>query len=271
MSALPEVDTAAARSAVAAAGDRVSSLLRSIDKPTAPALGEWDLTDVAVHVSHAIEAVTALARGGGPLLGGIGELEGLTRVLVRGESERDLRVIADRIQASVAGFLDATAAAGPETREWLVPGTRMPMSSLLCHVLNELVVHGRDMALADGKPWPIKRSQAGLVVSGFLVPALANLGGAMVDQKAAAGVHATFDVRVRGGGRAAFSFHDGDLTIEPEPSGPVDCRLSVDPAAFLLVAWGRKSQWGPIARGQLLAWGRRPWLGLKLRALMLNP
>jgi uncharacterized protein (TIGR03083 family) len=271
VSALPEVDTAAARAAVATAGARISSLLRSIESPAAPALGKWDLTDVAVHLSHTLDAVTALARGGGPLLGGIGELEGLTRVLVHGESERDLRVIADRIQASVANFLAVTAAEGPGRREWLTPGTRMPMSSLLCHVLNELVVHGRDIALADGKPWPIERSQAGLVVSGFLLPALANLGGAMVDQSTAAGVHATFDVRVRGGGRAAFSFHDGDLTIEPEPAGPVDCHLLVDPAAFLLVAWGRKSQWGPIARGQLLAWGRRPWLGLKLRALMLNP
>lgn len=262
---------AAAWSAVSAAGGRVCSLLRCVERPSAPALEEWSLTDVAVHLSHALDAVTAMARGGGPLLGEIHELAGLTRMLVRGEAERDLGAIADRLQASVANFLEVTAAEGPESRVWIAAGTRMPMASLVCHVLNELVVHGRDMAVADGKPWPISRSEAALVISGFLFPALANLGEALVDQRAAAGVHVTYDVRVRGGGRAVLSFSDGDLTVEPEASGPVDCHLSVDPAAFLLVAWGRVSHWGPIARGQMLAWGRRPWLGLKLRALMLNP
>lgn len=271
MNALPEVDTAAARSAVAAMGERVSSLLRSIDHPTAAAVGEWDLTDVAVHVTHVLEAVTAVARGGGPLFTHIGELEGLTRVLVRGESERDLRFLADRLRANVAAFLDVTAAEGPGPRTWFADGTQMPMSGLLCHVLNELVVHGRDIAVADGKPWPIERSHAALVVSGFFFFAWANLGSTLVDQKAAAGVRARFDVRVRGGGRAVMSFDDGNLEVTGTPSGPVDVHLSVDPAAFLLVAWGRKSQWGPIARGQLLAWGRRPWLGLRLRSLMINP
>jgi uncharacterized protein (TIGR03083 family) len=272
VASLAEVDTVAARSAVAAAGARVASLLRSVDNPEAPAVGEWNVTDVAVHLSHVLEAVTALARGGGPLLvGDISELGGLTRMLVRSEAERDLRTVAGRLEASVPGFLDVTAAEGPGTREWLAPGTRLPMSSLLCHVLNELVVHGWDIAVADGKPWAIGRSEAALVVSGFVFPALANCGGAMVDQRAGRGVRVTFDVRVRGGGRAVLRFDDGNLAVDAAPSGPVDCHLSVDPAAFLLVAWGRTSQWGPIARGQLLAWGRRPWLGLKLRSLMLNP
>ncbi len=147
----------------------------------------------------------------------------------------------------------------------------MPMSSLVCHVLNELLVHGRDIATADGKPWPIERSHAGLVVNGFLFPAFANLGRSLVDQKVAAGIRATYDIRVRGGGRAVLSFDDGDLTVSSEPSGPVDVHVSVDPVAFLLVGWGRTGQWGPIAKGKLLAWGRKPWLGFKLRSLLLNP
>ncbi|HEY5989442.1 MAG TPA: hypothetical protein VIV12_24140 [Streptosporangiaceae bacterium] len=32
--------------------------------------------------------------------------------------------------------------------------------------------------------------------------------------------------------------------------------------ALLLVLYGRMSQWGPIAKGQLLTWGRRPWRAL---------
>ncbi|CAN5189865.1 hypothetical protein BH18ACT4_BH18ACT4_02820 [soil metagenome] len=57
-----------------------------------------------------------------------------------------------------------------------------------------------------------------------------------------------------------------------EPSSRrADCHLWVDPAPFLLVAWGRKSQWEAVFRGQIVAWGRRPWLGPRLRGLMHNP
>jgi hypothetical protein len=78
-------------------------------------------------------------------------------------------------------------------------------------------------------------------------------------------------VRLRGGGRAVLRFDDGDLTVEPEPAGPVDCHLSVDPEAFMLVGWGRITQGPAILKGQLFAWGRKPWLGLKLRSLLRNP
>ena len=271
MAVLPEVDMAAARAAVAANGARVASLVRSIEHPTAPALGAWDVAGVAVHLSHAVDAVTAMARGAGPLLGDYAELGGFTRMLVEAEGERDVQALAARIEASLAGFLVVTAEDDAARRTWFAAGTSMPMSSLVCHVLNELLVHGWDIATADGKPWPIERAHAALVVQGFIFPSFANLGRGMVDQEAAAGLRATYDVRVRGGGRAVLIFDDGDLTVEPAPSGPVDCHLSVDPVAFLLVGWARMGQWGPIARGKLFAWGRKPWLGFRLRALLVNP
>jgi hypothetical protein len=66
-------------------------------------------------------------------------------------------------------------------------------------------------------------------------------------------------------------FDDGELSIDATSPRRPDCHLSVDPGAFLLVAWGRLEQAPAIARGQLLAWGRRPWLGLKLRQLLRHP
>ena len=54
-----------------------------------------------------------------------------------------------------------------------------------------------------------------------------------------------------------------------EPAG--DCRISADSAAFLLVAYGRIGQLGPILRGQLIAWGRRPWTALRLNSFIRNP
>ena len=83
--------------------------------------------------------------------------------------------------------------------------------------------------------------------------------------------NARFEVNLRGDGRVCMVFTDGSFSVESTPQGPVDCHLSVDPAAFLLVAWGRISQWSAIPKGQLLAWGRKPWLGLQMRSWLRNP
>jgi hypothetical protein len=64
----------------------------------------------------------------------------------------------------------------------------------------------------------------------------------------------------------------GMAQVEPfSPDARVDCRISADPAAFLLVGYGRINQWGPVARGKLLAWGRRPWKGFAFATYLRNP
>lgn len=266
------VDWAAARRAVGVAGPRLTALLRGVRRPGAPALGGWDVSELAVHISHAADTITAMTQGGGDLIEDIGGLATFTDVMVKGEGRRSPVEVADRIDATVARFLSAMEAAGEDRAfTWLVHGTEMSLSSLTCHMLNELTVHGLDIARAEDVPWPIDRAHAVLIVEGFLFPAVHALGRAMVDQEAAGTVRARYEIRLRGGGRVWMRFHDGDVSVEASPQGPVDCRLSVDPAAFLLVAWGRVSQWSAIVRGQLLAWGRRPWLGPRLRSWLVNP
>jgi len=272
MSLVATVDLGAARSAVERESARVTALLRSARMVHAPALGEWDLGDLGVHLSLSLDGVLAAARGSGPVLDDIWGLSGLSGVLVKGEDTRDLGVIADRIDATVADLLTALpTTGGQQVRPWLVPGVELSQSALACEVLNELVVHGRDLAMAEGVAWPVDRDSAALVLDGFPFPVLGALGRSMVDQDAAAGVRACFDVRLRGGGGAFLRFDAGDLWVTRTASAPVDCHLWVDPAAFLLVSWGRVDQWPAIARGQLLAWGRKPWLGLRLRSLLRNP
>ena len=281
MSAPIPVDWPAARRAVAEAAPRLTALLRAATHPDAPALGAWDVTQVAIHISHAAATITAMTKGGGNVIENIAGLEILTQVMVEGEGRRPLADVADRIDATVAGFLASMAAMGgtdgmdgvveDTSHSWLVQGTEMPRSVLTCHMLNELTIHGRDIALAEGVPWPIDRGHAALILQGFVYPALHTLGRDMVVQEKAGRKRARFDIRLRGGGRAWFRFADGDFTVEAVPGGPVDCHLSVDPEAFLLVAWNRISQGPAIAKGQLFAWGRKPWLGLQLRSWLRNP
>ena len=269
----PGVSATEGLAAVARACPRLTALLRSVRNPGAPAIGEWTITDTAIHVSHAMDAVTAVAKGGGGILDDVWDLASMTAMFVKAESERDLPALADRIETSVAGFLEymGTTHTG-ETNTWMVRGVQAPPSMVVCHILNELVIHGRDIATADGQSWPIDRTSATLILEGFVLPVLSGLGTAMVNADEVKAKHITFDVRLRGGGRHQFLFDDGQFRIQPGPPvRTVDCHLSVDPEAFLLVAWNRISQWSALPKGKLMAWGRKPWLGLQLRAFLKNP
>lgn len=285
-----EVDWARAQAALGDEVSRVVALLRSVRRPHAAAVGRWDLAEVAMHLSQAWLVVPGLARDDRsgadatiPSLGGaarragvIGDLWDLgdaTVVAVRSDPERDPKVLADRIELAATEYLASCSGRSPHTtRPWLVEGVTVRLPTLTCHLLNETIVHGRDIALADGRRWSIDRSHAAMVFDGFLIPVMRALGPhAMVDQSRAADVRARYDVRIRGGGRYHFVFDDGALSIDEPSSRRVDCHLSVDPVAFLLVAWGRMAEWGPIATGRLMAWGRKPWLGARLRGLMRNP
>ena len=274
MTATTTVDWAAARRAVAQAGPRLTAMLRSATRPDAPALGNWDVTQLATHISHGVDAITAMTAGGGNLIADIEGLPVLSQVMLEGEGRRPLAELADRIDASVTTFLagmEAAAGAGDTSHSWLIEGTDMPLSTLTCHVLNELTVHGRDIAVALGEPWPIDKGDASLILQGVVFPALHTLGRAMVVQEKAGDKRARFEVGLRGDGRAWAYFDNGNFSVEAAPQGKVDCKLSVDPEAFLLVAWGRVSQWSAIPKGQLLASGRKPWLGLQMRSWLRNP
>lgn len=279
------VDRIEACEALAEEVDRVAALLRSVRDPGAAAVGEWSLAEVATHLTQAWTVVPGLARGDvseirelldtgsaepGPLIADIWDLAGLTTEAVRAEPVRDPRVLADRLEQRARAFLARIGPASAEgDHQWLVEGVRVPTTTLVCHLLNETIVHGYDLARADGRGWPVSRRHAALVIDGFLVPILRRLPATtMVDQEAAAGLEATYRIQVRDGQDHLFVFRDGGLVVVEPDGRRVDCHVSADPVAFLLLAWDRRSQWPAILTGQLLAWGRRPWLGPRLNSLM---
>jgi hypothetical protein len=53
--------------------------------------------------------------------------------------------------------------------------------------------------------------------------------------------------------------------------GPVDCVISADPVTYLLVVYGRMSLRRALIGGGMLAWGRRPWLGMRFKNMFFNP
>jgi hypothetical protein len=263
-----------AYAALSAVVPRLTALIRSIKRPERPALGEWNAGDVAVHLAHAWETLPALAAGdlGSPLQH-VDELSDLTTSMVRSETRPDLAGVADRIDAAAAAFLTAaTVRSSDATTPWLVEGIQASTPTFACHLLNESLIHGYDIAHAERVPWSISSAHAALALTGFMFPMLGRLDArAMVNQEKAAGVRAFYEIRIRRFGRVFLSFDGGALTIEPVAPGRIDCHVSADPAALFLVMWGRENQWSEVLRGRLFAWGRKPWLGPRLRTMVRNP
>lgn len=185
------------------------------------------------------------------------------------EPPRGLAALGAQVVQASQDFLTASAGCHPDERvptPWYGDGTSLSVSAATCLLLAEQVVHGYDIARKVGAPWPMRPDEACLVF--HAVTAMLPMA---VDVEAARGVDASFDIRLRGGQRFVVRVDDGTALVEPPGPQPVDCHLSVDPVAFLLVGYGRVGQWRAIARGQLMTWGRRPWWGLRLKGLFSNP
>ncbi|HEX8759571.1 MAG TPA: maleylpyruvate isomerase N-terminal domain-containing protein [Pseudonocardiaceae bacterium] len=284
-----EVDWQQSQDALRDEVARVTALLRSIQDSGIPAVGQWNVGELAMHLSQVWIAVPGLARrdlsrlyevipsitdvAGDSLMQDMWELGDVTVLGVKSDSERDPAVLADRIEQRAQEYLAECARHSPkELRPWLVEGSTLPLSALTGHLLNETIMHGYDIARAAGRKWRIEPAHAAMVVRQFFVPVLRALDPRVfVNGEKAAGLRATYDVRLRGHDRLHFIFDDGALRVDEANSRPVDCHISADPAAFVMVFWARQSQWNAIAKGQLMAWGRKPWLGPRFRPLLRNP
>jgi mycothiol maleylpyruvate isomerase-like protein len=268
---------------------RVTALMRSISDPGVPAVGQWTLAEVAMHLSQhwilalgmarrdlsrfrAVVPSIAGAAGDSPLQD-MWDNSDLNELGLKSDAERDLPVLADRIQERAQEYFGECAGHSPdEPRPWVVQGTTVPLSALTCGLLSETIMHGYDIAHAAGRRWRIEPTYAAMVVRQFFGPVIQTCDPrTFVNAEKAAGLQATYGLHLRGGGQFNYVFDDGTLRVEEPPLRRADCHILADPAAFFMVFWGRQSQWNAIAKGQLVAWGRQPWLGFKFRSLIRNP
>jgi hypothetical protein len=268
---------------------RVTTLMRSISDPGIPAVGQWNIGEVALHLSQNWMLVPGLARqdlsrykavvpgiadvAGDSMIPNMWDNADMNALALKSDTERGLAVLADRIEERAKEYFGECAGHSPdEPRPWIVEGTTVPLSALTCNLLNETIMHGYDIAHAAGRKWRIESTHAAMVIRQFFVPVIQTADSrTFVNAEKATGLQATYQMHLRGGGRLNWIFDNGSLRLEEPPARQVDCHISADPAAFFMVFWQRQSQWNAIAKGQIVAWGRKPWLGLKFRSLMRNP
>ena len=249
---------------------RVAALVRGIAQLEVPTKGlDWSLRQTAAHLVAGVSQNAQLLAGKLEPhdANDIASLNDERLAQVEAVTSEEL---ADAITAAAADLVAAARSipAG-QTVRWL-NGVEQAIGTPLGAVLGEFLVHGFDIARSVGRPWHIRREHAAQVIAA-VIPVMPMF----VHQEKAAGFKGSYDIRVRGGIRFVARFDDGVLTIEPpdETRGRkgADCHISADPVALLLINYGRVNQWGQVARGKMLAWGRKPWLGLRFRSLLIDP
>ncbi|WP_329620692.1 maleylpyruvate isomerase N-terminal domain-containing protein [Streptomyces sp. NBC_01255] len=270
------------RAALAAAIPRLARLLREVPDLDAPAgVPRWSVGDVGAHLASVYLAYGSVVTADGSLdWGGIlppGELPFVERItalnatsigLLDGEGRARLGdLLAERGETFLRGTKNL-APDTPVTAPWYGPEPTLTVAVVTGLMLSESLVHGLDIARGAGLPWPIGRDEASLVI-GQSMPTMMGLA---LDPAKARGVRIAFDLVVKGGPRLAVVVDDGTMAVTRDaPPRAYDCRITVDPTAFLLVSFRRTPIWKAIASGRMRAGGRRPWLATRLGELVATP
>jgi hypothetical protein len=245
---------------------RFVDLLRSVSEPSTTAIGHWTILQTAKHTSHIYDIFPTLLEGGSSPVADHRKLAEAWERRLAEDGETDLGRIADRIDVSSALFLEDIEKIGWEDVVNWHGGLKIPVYSLACILINESAIHGLDIAGAEGRAWNIAPEQARAAIQGLL-PALPHF----LRDDAAAGMDTLYELKVRGSEPVRLRIEGGRLSVGDGDDSSVDCRLSVDPVDYLLIGYGRRSQWGPILTGRVVAYGRKPWLGLKFGKLFVSP
>lgn len=263
--------------------ERFSSMLHWIKHPEAPALGTWSIAETAAHVREVATLNSTWATGGTPpeeyrdafelaATVAVDQVNEVNALALKSAPERDLHALAGLIQERVGLMLYLTAKAdGSEPVTWL-GGLKLPLTAVLTHTLSELLVHGGDIARADGGSFPMAPAQAKLVFEGFLFPLLTAVGA--VDfggERSDAMRPVCCELRLRGCERVLLVADEGFVAIEEPGTRPADVHIAADPAVMWLLMFNRIGPLGPTLRGQLKVWGRRPWRLRRLMRLLQTP
>ena len=245
---------------------RLTGLLSSLQDHRPLAVGEWTIGDVACHLRGLFDLYVDLIEGHGPPVPRIEDVALFSDRYLIEHTERNPAGFAKPIEAAARRFLELARRRPDDDPVPWYDGVQLAPSSLASVLLGEALLHGYDMAKAGGRPWHIPAHEARVLFEG-LTPVLP----LYVDKEAARGLTATFEIQLRGGPRAHFIFGNGVLVVDGPKARRIDLFVSAEPVTLLLVAYRRASPLTAALVGRLLAWGRKPWLAVKLPTLLRDP
>jgi uncharacterized protein (TIGR03083 family) len=259
---------AAAREAFTVTVERYAQLVESVwDTSIAILASEWTVRDAAVHLAGSNHRMAALADGQASTVPTVDKqfLDARARKLIAENPETDGKKLADQIREGLERVMAVTATAAGDQPIVYHGGLQLNLAELLSLYLGEYLLHGYDVAVAVGTPWPIDPGYAALGVAGYRA-----CYSGIFNPAFAAELEATY--RLDTAGTKPFFVRIGAGTYD-EPVAPqsIDCVISADPVTALLVMSGRLSQWAAIALGRLSFSGDRPEIGPRFTDLFVFP
>jgi len=261
------------RAALDAAAGRFAELVSSLPDGHAKATRHWSVTDVAAHVANVAGLYVSIvatdpdrgpdarlpARAANATLDTVGAMNaaGLREI-----TERDPEKLAALLRANVEALLSATAGTAPHTPVPWLGGSRMPVAGLLAHLLNELLIHGRDIARARRLRWRVPPEDAAWFFELFFIGVTTYGAGHLLDAgKTGEPVRTgrlVAEFRSRYTTPVTVVVHDGQVLAE-RPGRKPDVRVSFDPAALDLMLFRRVGKLRAVLTGKVVISGRRPW------------
>jgi uncharacterized protein (TIGR03083 family) len=241
---------------------RTAQLWRRIESPDVPVpLLDWTAAETATHVVGDLrDYTTALNRHrNGYMTHANPPTEPPSKLSTKVNarhleevSERNPHRLADMLEDAARAYLAVAESAAPSADIATPNGLVLAPSTMTCLLLGEQLVHGLDIARSADVPWPISDADALLVIPGVL-----SIAPQYLRPSRAAGTRSSYELRMRGGCRYRMDIADGTATVSAAGER-ADCVITADPVAFLLLGYGRITQWPPIVRGRLRAGGRKP-------------
>ena len=268
---ITEDDWRAVRAALGKTADRFAGLLRTLPDPGAPAIGMWSAAETAAHVATVAWLYTTMVppeRTPHPIPGiddrvsvtTLTDIAGLNETTLRHLRERDPRSLAERLHADIDFLMRTTEIMPPDQPISWLGGARLPVAGVFAHLLNELLIHGHDIARAAGIHWKIPSADAAMAVELFLFTMLGGDTGVLLpDGKRTDRGSVAIEFRSRYTSPVVLLAREGRMFVE-NGARRVDAHVFFDPAKFMLMLFGRISGATAILTGGVVAWGRRPWL-----------
>ncbi|WBB80596.1 maleylpyruvate isomerase N-terminal domain-containing protein [Micromonospora sp. WMMD882] len=232
---------------------------------------EWTVADTAAHLlSIATHYVSVLDADAEPLpvpdLGGllaattVDTLSEANRVVLGHLPERDPAALARSLTAAVDRFLALSRQADPERVVPWLGQSLVTVAGIHAHLVNELLVHGWDVARALGRPWRLPDEEAALFLELFLLGMFRRDHGVLLETGARTSsrpitvefrsAHTTAVRLVLTGRRVRVAVDDP----------PVDARVTFRPAGLNLMLFGRVGLLRSLLRRDVVLGGPRPWL-----------
>lgn len=178
-------------------------------------------------------------------------------------TETDPALLADLIDSIFAAYLEEIQA---RPDRWLY-GSKSTATEMCGFVLNESVLHGRDLAAVTGvAPPSFTQQEANAVVAATM----STVSFFIDPDKARAQPDGVYHMKFRGGDDYTLTKQGPGVAVSTGKPPKADAHLNADPATFVMVSLGRKNQYVAALTGGSIAYGRKPWRLLGLAEMVVD-